>query len=72
VTERQRKQASKSLQNPSDDKGVMGLVYLDADGNGKVFIPLTAGNVLGRTPVPSQPGHIDIGIGDVLSGEGIP
>jgi hypothetical protein len=66
------KQASKSLQNPSDDKGMMGLVYLDADGNGKVFIPLTAGNVLGRTPVPSQPGHIDIGIGDVLSGEGIP
>jgi hypothetical protein len=66
------KKASKSLQNPSDDKGMMGLVYLDADGNGKVFIPLTAGNVLGRTPVPSQPGHIDIGIGDVLSGEGIP
>jgi hypothetical protein len=51
---------------------MMGLVYLDADGNGKVFIPLTTGNVLGRTPVPSQPGHIDIGIGDVLSGEGIP
>jgi hypothetical protein len=66
------KKASKSLHNPSDDKGMMGLVYLDADGNGKVFIPLTAGNVLGRTPAQSQPGHIDIGIGDVLSREGIP
>jgi hypothetical protein len=66
------KKASKSLQNPSDDKGMMDLVYLDADGNGNVFIPLTTGNVLGRTPVPSQPGHIDIGIGDVLSREGIP
>jgi hypothetical protein len=66
------KKARKPLQNPSDDKGRMGLVYLDADGNCKVFIPLTAGNLLGRTPVPSQPGHIDIGIGDVLSGEGIP
>jgi hypothetical protein len=65
------KKASKLLQNPSDDKGMMGLVYLDADGNGKVFIPLRAGNVLGRTPVPSQPGHIDIGIGNVLRGEGI-
>jgi hypothetical protein len=50
----------------------MGLVYLDADGNGKVFIPLTVGTLLGRTPVPSQPGHIDIGIANVLSGEGIP
>jgi hypothetical protein len=66
------KKASTSLQNRSDDKGMMGIVYLDAGGNGKVFIPLTAGNVLGRTPVPSQPGHIDIGIGDVLSREGIP
>ena len=70
--DRKAKKARKSLQNPSDDKGRMGLVYLDADGNCKVFIPLTAGNLLGRTPVPSQPGHIDIGIGDVLSGEGIP
>jgi hypothetical protein len=69
---RKAKKASKLLQNPSDDKGKIGLVYLDADDNGKVFIPLTAGNLLGRTPVPSQPGHIDIGIGDVLSGEGIP
>jgi hypothetical protein len=50
----------------------MGLVYLYADGNGRVSIPLTAGNLLGRTPVPSQSGHIDIGIGDVLSGEAIP
>jgi hypothetical protein len=65
------KKASKSLQNPSDDKGMMGLVYLDADGSGNVFIPLTAGNLLGCTPVPPQPGHIDIGIGDVISGEGI-
>jgi hypothetical protein len=65
------KKASKSLQSPSDDKGMMGLVYLNADGNGKVFIPLRAGNVLSRNPVPSQPGHIDIGIGNVLSGEGI-
>jgi hypothetical protein len=70
--DRNAKKAKKLLQNPSDDKGRMGLVYLDADGNGKVFIPLTAGSLLGRTPVPSQPGHIDIGIGDVLSGEGIP
>jgi hypothetical protein len=66
------KKASKVLQNPSDDKGMMGLVYLDDNGKGKVFIPLMAGNVLGRTPVLSQPGHIDIRIGDVLSGEGIP
>jgi hypothetical protein len=66
------KKASKSLQNPSDDKGMMGLVYLDADGNGKVFVPLREGNVLGRTPVPSQPGRIDTGIGNVFSGEGIP
>jgi hypothetical protein len=65
------KKASKSMQNPSDDKGMMGLVYLDANGNGNVFIPLREGNVLGRTPVPPQPGHIDIGIGDVLSGEAI-
>ncbi len=65
------KKASKSLQNRSDDKGMMGLVYLDANGNGKVFIPLREGNVLGRTPVPPQPGHIDIGIGGVLSGEAI-
>jgi hypothetical protein len=71
-SDRKAKKARKLLQNPSDDKGRMGLVYLDADGNGKVFIPLMAGNLLGRTPVPSQPGHIDIGIGDVLSGEGIP
>jgi hypothetical protein len=71
--DRKAKKARKLLQNPSDDKGRMGLVYLDANGNGKVFIPLTAGNLLGCTPpVPSQPGHIDIGIGDVLSGEGIP
>jgi hypothetical protein len=65
------KKASKLLQNPSDDKGMMGLVYLDADSNGNVFIPLRVDNILGRTPVPSQPGHIDIGIGDVLSREGI-
>ena len=65
------KKASKSLQNPSDDKGMMGLVYLDADGNGNVFIPLRVGNVLGPTAVPPQPGHIDIGIGGVLSGEAI-
>jgi hypothetical protein len=70
--DRKAKKASKSLQNPSNDKGRMGLVYLDANGNGKVFIPLTAGNLLGCTNVPSQPGHIDIRIGDVLSGEGIP
>jgi hypothetical protein len=70
--DRKAKKARKLLQNQSDDKGRMGLVYLDAGGNGKVCIPLTAGNLLVRTPVPSQPGHIDIGIGDVLSGEGIP
>jgi hypothetical protein len=69
--DRKAKKARKLLQNPSDDKGRMDLVYLDADGNGKVFIPITAGNLLGRTPVPSQPGRIDIGIGDVLCGEGI-
>jgi hypothetical protein len=65
--DRKAKKARKSLQNPCDDKGRMGPVYLDTDGNGKVFILLTAGNLLGCTPVPSQPGHIDIGLGDVLT-----
>jgi hypothetical protein len=71
-SDQKAKKARKSLQDPAADKGSMGLVYLDANGNGKVFIPLTAGTLLGRTPVPSPSGHIDIGIGDVLSGEGIP
>jgi hypothetical protein len=71
-SDQKAKKARKSLQDPTVDKIRMGLVYLDADVNGKVFIPLTAGTLLGRTPVPSPSGHIDIGIGDVLSREGIP
>jgi hypothetical protein len=58
------------------NKGMMGLVYLDARGgaNGRAhnFIPLMAGNLLGRTFSPLPPGHINIGIGRSLSGDGIP
>jgi hypothetical protein len=71
-SDQKAKKARKLFQDRAADKGRTSLVYLEADGNGKVFIPLTAGTLLSRTPVPSQPGHIDIGIGDVLSGEGIP
>jgi hypothetical protein len=60
----------------SANKGMMGLVYLDARGgvNGHAhnFIPLMAGNLLGRTVSPLPPDHIDIGIGRSLSGDGIP
>jgi hypothetical protein len=58
------------------NKGMMGLVYLNerggANGRAHNFIPLMAGNLLGRTFSPLPPGHIDIGIGGSLSGDGIP
>jgi hypothetical protein len=58
------------------NKGMMDIVYLDASGgaNGRAhnLIPLMAGNLLGRTFSPLPPGHIDIGIGRSLSGDGIP
>jgi hypothetical protein len=53
----------------------MGIVYLDAsgaNGRGDSFIPLMVGNLLGRTFSLLPPGHINIGIGTPLSGEGIP
>jgi hypothetical protein len=57
-------------------KEMMGLVYLDARGsaNGRAhnFIPLMAGNLLGRTFSPLPPGHINVGIGRSLSGDSIP
>jgi hypothetical protein len=52
----------------------MGLIYLDASGTngcGDVFIPLMAGNLLGHTFSLLPPGHINIGIGKPLSGEGM-
>jgi hypothetical protein len=48
-SDQKAKKARKSSQDPAADKRRMGLVYLDANGNGKVFIPLMAGTLLGPT-----------------------
>jgi hypothetical protein len=61
--DRQVKKAMISMPNPKPgmpaDKGRMDLIYLDAKGRGKDFIPLMAGNLLGHTFPFLPPGYIN-------------